>query len=503
MSQTSIASEPIRHRGIIMLGVILGANLQVLDTTMATVALPRMQGALSATQDEITWVLTTYLVAVAMALPLVGVLANRFGRKRVFLIATVCFITASGLTGMSDSLTEIVVFRFFQGVCASPFVPLSQSFVLDAFPGDKRGAAMGWWMMGLMFGMMAGPLLGGYVTEFHSWRWAFYLNVPIGLISFLLILVFAPTRRRPDDDQPFGLVGYLMLALGLVSLQLLLSQGERMDWFVAPEMVMAAGLAASAFYLFAVHTATSSRPFVAPGMFRDRNMVIGSVLMFVLGAHWLSMLSLLSAYTQTMAGYPVVTAGVVLVPQAVAAGIGAFVVGRLLKWVDPRVLMVCGISAVAYTTWSLSLFTPAFERTLFISLVLLQGAGMSFYFVPLTVATFSTLPARYTDLGTSLYSLMRNLGSSTGASLTVAFLVHNTRVNHAILSEHVTPFNEALRHAILPEAWSISTMAGLAALDAEVTRQAMALAYVDDFRILAMGVMLAIPLVVLLRPPRD
>jgi DHA2 family multidrug resistance protein len=282
----------------------------------------------------------------------------------------------------------------------------------------------------------------------------------------------------------------------------MLSRGERMDWFIAPEMVMAAGLAASAFYVFIVHTATSARPFVAPDMFHDRNLVIGLVLMFVLGAHWLSMLSLLSAYIQTMAGYPVVTAGVILVPQAVAAAVGAFIAGRLLKWIDPRMLMVCGISAVAYTTWSLSLFTPAFERTNFIALVFLQGAGMSLYFVPLTVATFSTLPPRYTDIGTSLYSLMRNFGSGMGASLTVAFLVRNTQVNHAVLSEHVTPFNEALRHVIMPEAWSMSTMAGLAALDAEVTRQAKAIAYVDDFRILAVAVILIIPLILLLRPPR-
>jgi DHA2 family multidrug resistance protein len=485
-----------------LIGVVLGANLQVLDTTMATVALPRMQGPLSATQDEITWVLTAYLVAVAVALPLVGVLANRFGRKRVFLSAIVCFISASALTGMSDSLAEIVAYRFIQGLCASPFVPLSQSFVLDSYPPEKRGTAMSWWTIGLMFGMMAGPTMGGYVTEFHSWRWAFYLNVPGGLLSFVLVLVFAPGRRRPDADRPFGLTGYLLFATGLVSLQLMLSRGERMDWFVAPEMVAAAGLAMVAFYLFVVHTATSAKPFVDPHMFRDRNLIIGLVLMFILGAHWLSMLSLLSAYMQTMAGYPVVIAGVVLVPQAAAAGISAFIVGRLISRIGPRLPMILGMSLIAFTTWRFSTFTPAFERHDLITNIMMQGAGMSLYFVPLTVATFSTLEARYTDVGTSLYSLMRNFGSGMGASLTVAFLVRSTQSNRVALAEHVTPFNEVLRHIILPEVWRLDTVTGLAALNAEVTRQAVIVAYASDFRILSLVVLAAIPLALLLRVPR-
>ena len=492
---------PIRYRLLIFVGVVLGANLQVLDTTMATVALPRIQGALSATQDEISWVLASYLIAVAIFMPLVGTLSERMGRRRLFLVTIVGFCIASMFTGTADSLFQIVVFRFLQGVFASPLVPISQSFVFDAFPPEKRGKAMGWWTLGLMLGALSGPALGGYLAEFHSWRWAFYINVPFGIVSFAIIYIFGSTRPLPRGTQPFGMAGFLILAVGLVSLQIVLSRGERMDWFSSPQIVSAALLAGASLYVYIVHTAYSSRPFIPPAVFADRNFSIGLMLMFMCGIHWLAFLALISPYLQTLAGYPVLLAGLVLVPQALGNAVGAFTAGQLLSRFHPVPLMILGIIALAWANWQMSLFTPGFDRTTFYVIVFVHGLGMGSYFVPLTVITFSTLPRQYTDVGTGLYAVARNFGSSVGVSLTVAYVVRETQANHALLSEHASPFNEALRHLPLPETWSFAETTGVAALNAEATQQAAAIAYNGDFGWLAMASLMCIPLLFFVRMP--
>ena len=492
---------PIRYRLLIFVGVVLGANLQVLDTTMATVALPRIQGALSATQDEIAWVLASYLIAVAIFMPLVGTLSERMGRRRLFLVTIVGFCIASMFTGTADSLFQIVVFRFLQGVFASPLVPISQSFVFDAFPPETRGKVMGWWTLGLMLGALSGPALGGYLAEFHSWRWAFYINVPFGIVAFAIIYIFGSTRPLPRGTQPFGMAGFLILAVGLVSLQIVLSRGERMDWFSSPQIVSAALLAGASLYIYIVHTAYSSRPFIPPAVFADRNFSIGLMLMFMCGIHWLAFLALISPYLQTLAGYPVLLAGLVLVPQALGNAVGAFTAGQLLSRLHPVPLMILGIIALAWANWQMSLFTPGFDRTTFYVIVFVHGLGMGSYFVPLTVITFSTLPRQYTDVGTGLYAVARNFGSSVGVSLTVAYVVRETQANHAMLGEHASPFNEALRHLPLPEAWSFVETTGVAALNAEATRQAAAIAYNGDFGWLAIASLMCMPLLMFVRMP--
>ena len=492
---------PIRYRLLIFVGVVLGANLQVLDTTMATVALPRIQGALSATQDEIAWVLASYLIAVAIFMPLVGTLSERIGRRRLFLGTIVGFCIASMFTGTADSLFEIVIFRFLQGVFASPLVPISQSFVFDAFPPETRGKVMGWWTLGLMFGALLGPALGGYLAEFHSWRWAFYINVPFGIVSFAIIYIFGPTRPLPRGTQLFGMAGFLILSVGLVSLQIVLSRGERMDWFSSPQIASAALLAGASLYVYIVHTAYSSRPFIPPAVFADRIFSIGLMLMFMCGVHWLAFLALISPYLQTLAGYPVLLAGLVLVPQALGNATGAFTAGQLLSRFHPVPLMILGIIALAWANWQMSLFTPVFDRTTFYVIVFVHGLGMGSYFVPLTVITFSTLPRQYTDVGTGLYAVARNFGSSVGVSLTVAYVVRETQANHAMLSEHASPFNETLRHLPLPEAWSFVETTGVAALNAEATQQAAAIAYNGDFGWLAMASLMCIPLLMFVRMP--
>ena len=492
---------PLRYRLLIFAGVVLGANLQVLDTTMATVAMPRIQGSLSATQDEIAWVLAAYLIAVAIFMPLTGTLTGQLGRRRLFLITTVGFCVTSVFTGSAESLREIVMYRFLQGVFASPLVPISQSFVFDAFPPEERGKAMGWWSLGVMVGIVLGPALGGYLSEFHSWRWAFYINVPFGIIAFAIIYIFAPTRARRPGVQPFGLVGFLILSVGLVSLQIVLSRGERMDWFSAPQIVMASVLAAVALYFFIVHSIYSSRPFIPRTVFADRNFMVGLLLMFMLGIHWLAFLALISPYLQSLAGYPVFLTGLVMVPQAVGNAVGSMLGGRLVGRIHPVPLMAIGIAALVWANWQMSLFTPEFERWLFYAAVFAHGFGVGFYFVPLSVVTFSTLPRQYRDVGTGLFSLSRNFGSSVGVSLAVAYVVRETQANRSVLRDYASPFNETLRHLPLPDFWSLAESAGAAALNLEATRQAAAVAYNDDFLWLAVASLLCLPVLALIRMP--
>jgi DHA2 family multidrug resistance protein len=492
---------PVPYQKTIFFGVVLGAILQVLDTTMATVAMPHIQGSLSATQDEIAWVLTAYLVAVAITMPLVGTLASRLGRRRLFLGTVVGFCAASALTGTAESLTELVVFRFIQGVFASPLVPISQSYVFDTFPPEKRGKVMGYWSMGLTTGILAGPVLGGFVTEFYTWRWAFYINVPLGMISFLIVYAFGPRRRKASTPLPFGGAGFLFLALGLVSLQVVLSRGTRLDWFGSPEIVAAATASAACFYAYVVHTRYSARPFIPPAVFADRNFSLGMILMTLLGVHWLGFLALVSPYVQTLAGFPVLTAGLVMAPQVFGNATGSFTAGQLLGRVHPTPLMIVGFLSLAVANWWFSFLTPEFDDVTFSVIMFLHGLGIGYFFIPLTVVTFSTLPAQYTDIGTGLYAVTRNFGSSIGVSLAVAFLVDRSQAGFATIGTHVTPYDETLRHVPLPEAWNLEATPGVAALAAEVARQASEIAYAVDFRWFALAALAMIPLALMVRMP--
>jgi len=492
---------PMKNRLLVFAGVVLGANLQVLDTTMATVAMPRIQGTLSATQDEIAWVLAAYLIAVAIFMPLQGALAQLLGRRRLFLFTTVGFCVASVFTGSSESLQEIVVYRFLQGVFASPLVPISQSFVFDAFPPEGRGKAMGWWSLGVMVGMVLGPALGGYLAEFHSWRWAFYINVPLGVVAFGLIHVFAPRQAQHPSPQPFGLTGYLFLAVGLVSIQIVLSRGERMDWFSAPQIVGASILAATTVYLFVVHSAYSTRPFISRRVLGDRNFMLGLMCLFMSGFQWLAFLSLISPYLQSMGGYPVFLAGLVMVPQAVGNAAGSMLGGRLVGRIHPISLMICGAMAMAWANWQMSLLTPEINLVIFYPAVFAHGLGIGLYFVPLTVITFSTLPRQHRDVGTGLFSVARNFGSSVGVSLVVTYVVRESQANRNVLRDYVSPLNETLRHVYLPNLWNFSESVGAAALEFELKRQAAAVAYNDDFLWLGVASLALLPMLAFMRMP--
>ncbi len=488
------------NRGLVVASVMLATVMQVIDTTIANVALPHMQGSLGATQDQISWVLTSYIVASAIMTQPTGWLAGRFGRRRLFVLAVGGFTVASVLCGLSETLVEMVAFRLLQGACGAALVPLSQATLLDSFPPERHGSAMALWGVGIMIGPILGPTLGGYLTEYYSWHWVFFINLPLGVLAMAGIQVSVPQGRL--SDRSFDAFGFAMLSIAIGALQLLLDRGEQQDWFQSTEIMIETGLAALGFYMFLAHSLTARHPFVDLTMFRDRNFAVCVAFIFVVGIVLFSTLALLPPFLQQLMGYPVITAGLVLAPRGVGTMISMMVVGRLLGRVDSRPIILTGLLLTAFSLWQMLDFTPDVSMRAVIGTGFVQGLGLGLIFVPLSALAFTTLPAAQRPDATSLFSLSRNIGSSIGISVVISFLTRNIQVNHAVLAEHVTPFRAAL--ADLPAAWDPATTTGLAALNAEVTRQAGAIAYIDDFKLMMIVVLLTIPLVGLIRrpPPR-
>ncbi|HEX6957566.1 MAG TPA: DHA2 family efflux MFS transporter permease subunit [Ferrovibrio sp.] len=494
------ADEAVPRRGILTVCVMLATIMQALDTTIANVALPYMQGNLSATQDQINWVLTSYIVAAAIVTPVTGFLAARFGRKTLFLTAVAGFTIASVLCGLATSLPEMVLFRLAQGVFGAPLVPMSQAVLLDSYPREKHGSAMAMWGVGVMVGPILGPTLGGWLTESYNWRWVFYINVPVGLLTFLGLSAFLSESRK----LKFGLdwFGFLTLGIAIGALQLMLDRGEQVDWFSSTEIVVEATASALAFYLFVVHTLTARRPFIDPQIFKDRNFSLGLVCIFMLGVILLATLALLTPYLQNLMNFPVVTAGVLLAPRGVGTMVAMMIVGRLINRMDPRYLLLFGLALTFVALWEMTGWTPDVSEADIVRTGITQGLGLGFMFVPLSTITFATLAPHLRTQGTALFSLMRNIGSSIGISIVIFLLSRNTQIMHAALAEHVTPFNQALRQGGAALLWNLNTAAGRMALNGEITRQATIVAYVDDFKLMMYVAVAAVPLVLMLRRAR-
>jgi DHA2 family multidrug resistance protein len=487
-------------RGLITLSVMLATIMQALDMTIANVALPHMQGSMSATQDQISWVLTSYIVAAAIMTPPTGWLAARFGRKRLFLATVTGFTLVSMLCGAATSLSELVVFRLLQGAFGAGLVPLSQAVLLDSFPRERHGRAMAMWGVGVMVGPILGPTLGGWLTEYYSWRWVFYINLPFGILALLGILAFVPETEK-DTGRRFDLFGFALLSLAIGALQLMLDRGETKDWFSSSEIVIEAVVSGLCLYLFLVHMMTARQPFIEPGLFKDQNFAAGLVFIFLVGIVLLATLSLLPPFLQNLMGYPVLTTGYVLAPRGVGTMISMFLVGGLVTRVDTRLLILTGLGLTAFSLWEMAGFTTEVSIWTLVQTGIVQGLGLGFMFVPLSTITFATLAPHYRNEATAMFSLMRNIGSSIGISIVVTLLAQNTQINHATLAEQATPFNPVFRLPHVAHAWGLGETAGLAALNHEITRQAATIAYLNDFRLMMYLMLVAIPLLLLLRKP--
>ena len=486
------------NRAAITVCVILATLMQALDTTIANVALPYMQGSVSATQDQIDWVLTSYIVAAAIMTPPTGFLAGRFGLKRLFLVSVAGFTVASMLCGMAQSLVQIVLFRVLQGTFGAALVPLSQSVLLNIYPKERQGSAMAIWGVAVMAGPVLGPVLGGWLTEAYSWRYVFYINLPIGILAFLGMRAFLTDTPR-NTNEKLDWLGFGTLSLAIGALQVLLDRGEQLDWFGSGEIVIEAIIAAAAFYLFLAHTFTADEPFVKPSLFRDRNFTAGMLLIAVVGLTYYASLALQPPYLQDLMNYPVVTAGLVLGPRGIGTMGAMIVVGRLVGRSDTRLLLAVGLGLTAWSFYAMTGWTPDVSRSTIVGVGVVQGIGLGFLFVPLSAVTLSTLaPAQRTE-GAGLYNLSRNIGSSVGISVVNALLTRNTQVNHADIAQHVTAVNRAFESPVVTQFWNPLTAAGRAALDAMITQQAQIIAYIDDYKLLMIATLVVIPLLIVFK----
>jgi DHA2 family multidrug resistance protein len=474
---------------------MLASFMQALDNTIANVALPRIQGSLSATQDQMAWVLTSYIIAAAIMTPLSGWLAGQIGRKRVFLFSVAGFTVASALCGLAQSLPEIIVARLFQGLCGAALIPMSQAVLLDINPPERHAKAMALWVMGVTIGPILGPALGGWLTEHYNWRWVFYINVPFGILSFLGILTFMPETQIRRSR--FDFFGFTALSLAIGALQLTLDRGQLKDWFNSTEIWIEATVSGVAFYLFVVHMLTTSKAaFVSPALFRDRNFVTGNVFIFVVGVVLFATLALLPPMLQDLLNYPVVLTGLVTAPRGIGTLAAMFIVGRLMGRIDTRFIIATGFGLTALSCWQMTGFYLQMDSSSVVWSGLAQGLGTGFVYVPLAAITFATLSPQFRNEGTALFSLVRNVGSSIGISVVETMLTRNTQTMHSRLAEQITPYNDVLHSQSTA---ALSTTHGLAMLNHGVTDQAAMIAYNNDFKLMMVLTLAAIPLVMLLR----
>jgi len=498
MAQAAPQSQPaliVKNKGMLTLALMLGTIMQVLDTTIANVALPHMASALGAAQNEITWVLTSYIVAAAIATPLTGWMSDRLGQRRLFLFAVIGFTIASALCGIATSLPEMVLFRVLQGLCGAMIAPLAQTVMLNINPKERIGQAMAIYGMGIMVAPIVGPTLGGWLTESFNWRWVFLVNVPVGALCVAMLVLYMPNteiKRRRFDFFGFG-----MLALGVGALQLLLDRGAENSWFQSTETWVELGLVIAGLWVFIVHSLTAEQPFVDLRIFKDFNFSLASVLMLVMGITLFSGLALLPPLLQNLMGYSVVFTGLLMAPRGLATMASMIIVGRLSGKVDARLMMLFGTVIMSYSLWQMTSFDLEMDYWPVITTGALQGFGMGFLFVPLSTMAFATILPKVRADATAMFSLVRNMGQGIGISLVSAVLASMLQINHAELAERLTTSSQAVQ----------TQMSGLltgdpqtvSMLDGLVTQQAAILSYLDDFWLMMLLSIASIPLILLLR----
>lgn len=500
-SVTGAALPVLRNKGLLTLGVMLATIMQILDTTIANVALPHMQTSLGATADTITWVLTSYIVASAIAIPITGWVSDRIGSRNLFLISIVGFIIASALCGMAQNLEEMVAFRILQGISAAFMNPLSQTVMLDINEPKDQQRAMAVWGMGIMIGPILGPVLGGYLTENFNWRWVFYVNLPLGLFCLAILWWLLPSR--PIRKRGFDLFGFSLLAIGIGALQLMLDRGQGEDWFSSAEIWIEMLAAAIALWMFAVHMATGKNPMFERALWKNRNLVTALAFMQVVGVVMMATMALLPPMLQNLYGYPVVDTGLLLMPRGVGVLVTMALSARLIqRGLDPRIAVGLGFALAAWSLYDMTQWTLEMGSTPFIVSGFIQGLGMGLIFMPLNGMAFATLSAHQRTEGASLLNLSRNIGASIGISLVTTVLARSTQTSHADLAQYVTAERLQTLDSGLLSDLGATTDTVLAMANAEVTRQAAMIAYLNDFKAMMTVTALAIPLVLFLKKPK-
>ena len=494
-------SKPLletKNRGLLTVGVMGAMVMQILDTTIANVALPHMQTSLAATTDTVTWVLTSYIVATAIALPATGWLSDRLGSRNLFLIAVGGFVIASMLCGIATSLPEMVLFRVIQGITAAFINPLSQTAMLDINPPERAAKAMGVWGMGVMVGPIMGPVIGGFLTENYNWRWVFYVNVPVGILTFAVLWFLLPSR--PRARRTFDFAGFAYVGVAVAAFQLMLDRGQTEDWFDSWEIIVEAMVAAAAAWLAVVHLATARRPLFDRALFGNRNLVMGMLFMVVIGISTMAPMALLPPMLQQLFGYPVIDTGMMMAPRGVGVLFTMWLGGQVMGKVDTRILIITGLILFAGSLWIMAGFSLEMDWRPVVASGFVQGLGMGLVFMPLNALAFATLENQYRTEGASLLNLMRSIGQSAGISMVTVLLARNIQVSHADIGSHVTD-------ATMQGVGLVGGVPGLGAsamssVDAMVNQQAAMIAYVNDFYLMAWISVAVVPLVFLLRQPK-
>jgi DHA2 family multidrug resistance protein len=489
--------DPKLRRILITVCTMTATVMQPLDTTNAKVALPYIQGSMSASLDQNNRVLTSYIVAAAIMTAPIGWLSDRFGRKKLFAICVGGFTVASLFCALAQNNEQIVLFRLMQGMAGAALVPLSQAVLLDAYSAEERGQAMAIWGVGVMLGPIMGPTLGAWLTDNYSWHWVFLINLPIGVITVLGMLMFMEETQKQEHLR-FDWFGFVALAIGIGALQLLLDRGEQVGWFDSREIWIEAIVSATGFYYFFAHSLTTPEPFVRFEMFKDRNFVSGCLFMMVIGVVLFGTMALVTPFMQNLLGYPIQTAGYLLGSRGVGTLITMMVAPRLMQMVQPRYLILCGLLLTGGTLYVMTGFSLDVTQRMIIATSVVQGIGLGLLFVPISTVAFATLPNHLRTGATAITTLTRNIGSSIGISMVIANLTSKTTEMHARLTEQVTPFNNALQMPDVAANLDVHADTGRALLDLIVTQQAAMLAYLNDFKLLMVLTLAVIPLVLII-----
>jgi DHA2 family multidrug resistance protein len=488
------------NRGLLMVGVMGAMIMQILDTTIANVALPHMTTALGATTDTITWVLTSYIIATAIALPATGWLSDRLGSRNLFLFAVGGFIIASMLCGTAVSLGEMVAFRVLQGVFAAFIGPLSQTAMIDISPPEGQAKAMAIWGMGVMVGPILGPVIGGYLTDNFNWRWCFYVNLPVGLLTFATLWFLLPSRPKAHRD--FDFTGFIFLGLAVASFQLMLDRGQDQDWFGSWEIITEGLVAIGALWMALIHLATAQKPLFDRHLFKNRNLVMGMFFMIIIGISTMAPMALLPSMLQQLFGYSVVQTGLMMAPRGVGVLVTMALGAQLMSRVDTRWVIAVGLVIFAWSLRMMSGWSLAIDSWFVISSGFIQGLGMGLVFMPLNALAFATLDQRYRTDGSSLLNLMRSIGQSAGISMVTVFLARNIQTSHADLAQHITDKTLPGVNLGQLDQLGVGSDAIMGMVDGMINQQAAMVAYIDDFYLMAWITILVLPLLLLIEKPK-
>ena len=470
--------------------------IQVLDLTIANVALPHMRSGLGATMESSSWILTSFIMATAVAMPATGWLADRIGARQLYLLATAGFMVSSALCGAATSLEAMIVFRAMQGISAAFLQPLAQTLMFDIYPPSKQGKAMSAYGMVIMIAPVTGPMLGAVLTEHFSWRWVFYVNLPIGLPAFALLWWLLP--QRPSEGRKLDIAGFLTLAIALSALQLMLDRGQSLNWLDSIEIVIELLVFLAFGWIFLVHNAATRQPLFDRALYRNIPFLAGLACMIMLGIANIAVSSILPTMLQTLFQYDVIDTGLLMMPRAIAVLLGMVVTNQLIDKVDNRYLMAFGFLMAGMGVYAMSGWTLGMDRTPIIIAGMMQGFGIGFIFVPSTLVAFATVAPRLRPDGTSLLNLTRSIGSSIGISIMITYLTRNTAVAHATMVGDVTSFNmPAVDASAVAAAYPQLGVTALAAIDGEMARQALMLAYIDNFYALFWVLIVFAPLMLL------